>query len=87
MDAVVDRYFPIVDTMESELEGIEERIFERGAARLNIERLYDLKRRVTVVKHAVAPLMEAVSKLALPAVAYRRSPPAAATISATSMTT
>ncbi len=64
MDAVVDRYFPIVDAMETELEGIEERIFERGAARLNIERLYDLKRRVTVVKHAVAPLMEAVSKLA-----------------------
>ncbi|SBT09134.1 Magnesium and cobalt transport protein CorA [Candidatus Accumulibacter aalborgensis] len=64
MDAVVDRYFPIVDTMETELEGIEERIFEKGAARFNIERLYDLKRRVTVVKHAVAPLMEAVSKLA-----------------------
>jgi hypothetical protein len=64
MDAVVDRYFPIVDSMESELEGIEERIFDRGAARFNIERLYDLKRRVTVVKHAVAPLMEAVSKLA-----------------------
>ena len=64
MDAVVDRYFPIVDSMESELEGTEEHIFDRGAARLNIERLYDLKRRVTVVKHAVAPLMEAVSKLA-----------------------
>ena len=64
MDAVVDRYFPIVDSMESDLEGIEERIFDRGAARFNIERLYGLKRRVTVVKHAVAPLMEAVSKLA-----------------------
>ena len=64
MDAVVDRYFPIVDGMESDLEGIEERIFDRGAARFNIERLYGLKRRVTVVKHAVAPLMEAVSKLA-----------------------
>ncbi len=64
MDAVVDRYFPIVDSLESDLEGIEERIFDRGAARFNIERLYGLKRRVTVVKHAVAPLMEAVSKLA-----------------------
>ncbi|MBL8422938.1 MAG: magnesium/cobalt transporter CorA [Candidatus Accumulibacter phosphatis] len=74
MDAVVDRYFPIVDAMESELEGVEQRIFEKGAARFNIERLYDIKRRVTVVKHAVAPLMEAVGKLTsgrVPAVCAR----------------
>ncbi|WP_300449870.1 magnesium/cobalt transporter CorA [Accumulibacter sp.] len=64
MDEVVDRYFPIVDSLESELEDIEETIFERGAARHNIERLYELKRRATLVKHAVAPLMEAVGKLA-----------------------
>lgn len=33
MDAVVDRYFPIMDRLESELEEIEERIFAKGAAR------------------------------------------------------
>ena len=63
MDAVVDRYFPIIDRFESELEAIEERIFHKGMARKNIEVLYDLKRRVTVLKHAVAPLLEAASKL------------------------
>lgn len=63
MDAVVDRYFPIIDALESELEAIEERIFEKGTARVNIERLYELKRKLTVLKHAVAPLMEAVGKL------------------------
>ena len=63
MDAVVDRYFPLIDAVESELEAVEEHIFDRGAARSNIERLYDLKRRVMVLKHAVAPLMEAVGKL------------------------
>jgi magnesium transporter len=63
MDAVVDRYFPIVDALESELEAIEEKIFVKGAARANIERLYDLKRKVMIVKHAVAPMMEAVAKL------------------------
>jgi magnesium transporter len=63
MDAVVDRYFPIVDTLETELEEIEERIFAKGAARANIERLYELKRKVMLVKHAVAPLMEAAGKL------------------------
>ena len=63
MDAVVDRYFPIVDTLETELETIEEQIFATGAARANIERLYALKRQVMVVRHAVAPLMEAAAKL------------------------
>ena len=63
MDAVVDRYFPIVDRLESELEEVEERIFHKGRARQNIKELYDLKRQVMTLKHAVAPLMEAASKL------------------------
>src|SRR5215831_4382442 len=40
MDAVVDRYFPIIDALEGELENIEGQIFVRGAARVNIEQLY-----------------------------------------------
>ncbi len=63
MDAVVDRYFPLIDAIESELEAVEEQIFSKGMARTNIERLYDLKRRMVMLKHAVAPLMEAVGKL------------------------
>jgi magnesium transporter len=63
MDAVVDRYFPVVDMLETELETIEERIFIQASQRDNIERLYALKRKVMVLRHAVAPLMEAVGKL------------------------
>lgn len=63
MDAVVDRYFPVLDAFETELETIEEQIFIKGSERANIERLYALKRKVTMLKHAVAPLMEAVAKL------------------------
>lgn len=63
MDAVVDRYFPVIDALETELEAIEERIFTRGAARTNIEKLYALKRKVTELRHAVTPLMEAAAKL------------------------
>jgi magnesium transporter len=63
LDAVVDRYFPIIDALESELEGIESLIFVPGSARENIEHLYDLKRRIMVVKHAVAPLLESAHKL------------------------
>lgn len=63
MDAVVDRYFPLVDKLESELEEIEEHIFEKGNVLSNIAQLYKLKRKVMVVKHAVAPLMDAAGKL------------------------
>ncbi len=63
MDAVVDRYFPLLDTIETELDAIEAQIFERGSARWNVERLYALKRRATVLRHAVAPLLEVAGKL------------------------
>lgn len=63
MDAVVDRYFPVLDMLETELEKIEELIFSRGKQRDNIERLYELKSKVTTVRHVVAPLMEAVGRL------------------------
>ena len=63
MDAVVDRYFPILDEFETELETIEKDIFAKGTARSNIERLYELKGRVMILKHAVGPLQEGASKL------------------------
>jgi magnesium transporter len=63
MDAVVDRYFPVIEMLEAELEEIEEKIFTQGAQRHNIERLYDLKRKGLVLRHAVVPLMEAVGRL------------------------
>ena len=63
MDAVVDRYFPVVDMLESELEKIEDRIFIKGSQRANIERLYELKRKVLLLRHAVAPMLDAVGKL------------------------
>jgi len=63
MDAVVDRYFPIVDTFELELEQIEERIFIPGSQRDSIQRLYALKRKVMTMRHCVAPLLDAIGKL------------------------
>ncbi len=63
MDAVVDRYFPVIEALEAELEAIEHQIFDRDAGRANVERLYALKGRITLVKHAVSPLMEATGGL------------------------
>ena len=64
MDAVVDRYFPIVEVFQNELDAIEERIFTmNGSQRENMARLYELKRKSLVLRHAVAPLVEAMGRL------------------------
>lgn len=63
MDAVVDRYFPVMDALESELERLEQRMFSGGTARANIEAMYALKQKLMVLKHAVGPLLEGVGKL------------------------
>src|SRR3546814_10132336 len=60
-----------MNALEDELEKLEEQIFATGSggqrrageARETIQRLYALKRKAGMVKHAVAPLMEAVGRL------------------------
>ncbi len=63
IDNVVDRYFPVLDELESSLERAEAHMFEGTATRAKIEGLYELKRKLMILKHAVTPLMEAVGKL------------------------
>ena len=67
MDAVVDRYFPVLDSIEMALEAIEGRLFQATGAshtvRANIEALYFVKQELTTLKHATAPLMEYSGKL------------------------
>jgi len=63
MDAVVDRYFPVLEMLQTELEGIEDRIFSGQAGRDHIEALYDLKQKLMVLKHATSGLLEATGKL------------------------
>ncbi|MBB3232920.1 magnesium/cobalt transporter CorA [Halomonas stenophila] len=63
LDAVVDRYFPVVEALQAELESIEDQIFVKDTARASLERLYQLKRQTMQLKHAAMPLGDAVSHL------------------------
>jgi len=63
MDAVVDRYFPVLDALEVELEEFERRIFSGRSNREIIEALYGLKQKLMTLKHAAGPLLEATGKL------------------------
>jgi magnesium transporter len=60
---VVDRYFPVVDALQDELEATEERIFTGAPSRASVEALYDLKRKATTLQHVARPLLEATGKL------------------------
>jgi magnesium transporter len=63
IDAVVDRYFPVLDAVEDEFEKFEEQIFSGKSLRANIEGLYYVRQKLTTLQHAVVPLLEAVGKL------------------------
>ena len=63
MDAVVDRYFPVVDGLTEEIERLEERIFAGATTRGNVEALYGMKRKLMTLEHAGVPLLEVTGKL------------------------
>jgi magnesium transporter len=63
MDAIVDRYFPVLDAVEMELEKVEEQLFSGRSPRQNIEALYYVKQKLTTMRHATVPLQENAGKL------------------------
>ena len=63
IDTVVDRYFPVLDRLEGDLEEAERKSFSDAPVRENVEALYALKQKLTTLKHAAGPLQEYVGKL------------------------
>lgn len=63
MDFIVDRYFPVVQEMETELEVIEDKIFKEKPSRETTEQIYMLKRELLEVKRTVSPLVDICNQL------------------------
>src|SRR3989304_1027603 len=63
MDKVVDRYFPLLDALETRLQAMGGRVFAEKSPRATIEAIYSLRQKLMTVKHAVGPLTEAVGRL------------------------
>jgi len=63
MDTVVDRYVPVLDGLMDEFEEVETRIFSGQTTRAHVEQVYELKRKLMVLDHAVVPLIEVAGKL------------------------
>jgi magnesium transporter len=63
MDFIVDQYFPLVDSFDDRLEGLEDDIFRQTLTRETTERIYQLKRNLLEVKRAVAPMVDMCNRL------------------------
>jgi magnesium transporter len=63
MDSIVDRYFPVVDALEEQIDRLEAEIFGEQVPRDVAQRIYDLKWEVMAVKRAVSPLIDTCNRL------------------------
>lgn len=63
MDAIVDRYFPLLDDLSQELESLEDKIFDETSRRETTAQIYHLKHQLLNVKRAVSPLIDICNRL------------------------
>jgi magnesium transporter len=64
MDAVVDRYIPLMDGIDGALEALEATMFQPGQDRQAVvQQLFALKQQLATLRHAVTPLLEVTARL------------------------
>jgi magnesium transporter len=63
LDFVVDNYLPIVDEFGEKFDDLEKDIFAEGFRRETILKLYELKRELTRLRLAVAPMQDITGQL------------------------
>ena len=63
LDAIVDNYLPIVDEFGETLVALEHAVFSEEFDRGTVLRLYELKRELTRLRLAVAPLQDILAQL------------------------
>jgi magnesium transporter len=63
LDFIVDNYMPVLETIEAEVDSIEDRVLLRPITGADIERLYMLRRDLLRLRNAAGPLVEVCRKL------------------------
>jgi len=63
LDGVVDLYFPLLDEMAVFVDELEDSIFQRGGAGV-MERVFELKRTLLVLRRHITPAREVMAALA-----------------------
>jgi len=63
LDFIVDNYMPVLETIEDEVDEIEDRVLVRPMTAVDIERLYMLRRDLLRLRNAAGPLVEVCRRL------------------------
>ena len=63
MDFIVDHYFPIIHELEGEVDALEDAVFSRVSTGPNIERIYELRHDLLLMRRAVQPLQEMCNRM------------------------
>lgn len=63
LDFIVDNYFPVLDSINDEVEGIEDHVLATTMGKSEIEMLYTLRRDLLRLRNAVAPLADVCRRL------------------------
>ncbi len=63
LDFIVDNYMPVLETLHAEVEAIEDSVFSKPAERVDVQRLYMIRRDLLRLRNAVVPLVEVCRRL------------------------
>lgn len=63
LDFIVDNYMPVVETVQAEVDALEEGVLHQTLQQPEVDRLYMLRRELLRLRKAVAPLVEVCHRL------------------------
>jgi len=63
LDAAVDSYFPVLDTISERIDGLEDRVLEGDADRESLAEILHLKRRLLELRRVLAPMRDVANAL------------------------
>jgi len=63
IDFIVDNYFPVLHELETEADLLEEEVFAHRSDRADVERIYNVRHEVLLLRRAVQPLQEVCNRI------------------------
>jgi magnesium transporter len=66
LDFIVDNYMPVIEAIQTEVEGIEDQVLTANSSSEQVRRLYQLRRDLLRLRNAAVPLVEVCRRLEQP---------------------
>ena len=63
LDFIVDNYLPVVESLQQEVETIEGTVFSTPSGKVDVHRLYSIRRELLRLRNVVVPLVEVCRRL------------------------